>query len=45
VYIQACLNPFYYQILHYRETKNVTDDGWDKRLGPGMPHFTRRNDK
>ena len=31
--------------LHYRETKNVTDDGWDKRLGSGMPHFTRRNDK
>ena len=29
--------------LHYRETKNVTDDGWDKRLGPGMPVFTRRD--
>ena len=31
--------------LHYRETKNVTDDGWDKRLGPGMPNFTKRIDK
>jgi len=28
--------------LHYRETKNITDDGWDKRLGPGMPIFTKR---
>ena len=29
--------------LHYRETKNITDDGWDKRLGPGMPAFTKRD--
>ena len=29
--------------LHYRETKDVTNDGWDKRLGPGMPVFTRRD--
>ena len=28
--------------LHYRETKKVTDDKWDKRLGPGMPTFTKR---
>ena len=28
--------------LHYRETKKVTDDKWDKRLGPGMPHFTKK---
>ena len=28
--------------LHYRETKKVTDDKWDKRLGPGMPNFTKR---
>jgi len=28
--------------LHYRETKKVTDDKWDKRLGPGMPDFTKK---
>ena len=31
--------------IHYRETKKVTDDKWDKRLGPGMPIFTKRIDK
>ena len=29
--------------LHYRETKKITNDKWDKRLGPGMPNFTRRD--
>jgi len=31
--------------LHYRETKKITNDSWDKRLGAGMPNFTKRIDK
>jgi hypothetical protein len=29
--------------LHYRETKDIDNDTWDKRLGPGMPVFTKRD--
>ena len=28
--------------LHYRERKDIDNDKWDNRLGPGMPNFTRR---
>ena len=31
--------------IHYRETKDIDNDNWDKRLGPGMPNFTKRIDK
>tara|TARA_B100001057_G_scaffold447649_1_gene487301 strand:+ start:405 stop:1067 length:663 start_codon:yes stop_codon:yes gene_type:complete len=29
--------------LHYRETKDIDNDNWDKRLGPGMPMFSKRD--
>ena len=31
--------------LHYRETKKITNDKWDYRLGAGMPNFTKKIDK
>ena len=29
--------------LHYRERKDIDNDNWDRRLGPGMPMFTKRD--